>query len=424
MTISSSKPKYSLLDLGYDRLLIKGGSIEDAYSDIADAAGSSQESSDYGGPTGSAPSLPEFDDVTPQLQNVITDGQIPSNIIAGEMREYFTTRDAGVSGQGTLGSSIRLWAGSDYENRATAAFRVDQDGNLFASSVSIDGIVLVTVGSFGGDGSDGALTVSSGTTTIDLGSSSFVTKNYSSISITGTGAVAFSNPASGGTTVVFKCQGAYTITSSATRAIDMRNLGGVGGTGGSGAQANNGHGGGGGASASTAGSVGGTGYNNGGNATAGTGYGRWVTGITQTGGGPGNAAAGVVSVTGGFSSGAAPFIKAFLTPGSGGGGGGQGAATNGGDGGRGAGALIVECGGAYNVTGTLDFSGTAGGSGSGAQGGGGGGGGAGSYSALYNELTADTGTYTVTGGAAGTGNANGGDGGAGFSSVAKNTTFA
>ncbi len=84
---------------------------------------------------------------------------------------------------------------------------------------------------FGGTGADGALTISSGTTNIDLGSAAIFVKNYSSISITGTGALTFTNPHANGTIIIFKNTGATTLTSSATPNIDLRNLGSTPGAG-------------------------------------------------------------------------------------------------------------------------------------------------------------------------------------------------
>ena len=129
------------------------------------------------------------------------------------------------------GTDIVFWAGSTHPSRSTAPFRVNAQGDLTAESVTIDGVVLETQGTFGGDGSDGALSISSGTTTIDLSSAAITIKNYTSISITGTGALAFSNPATTGSIVILKSQGNVTITSSATRAIDLRSLGIPGGGG-------------------------------------------------------------------------------------------------------------------------------------------------------------------------------------------------
>jgi hypothetical protein len=80
---------------------------------------------------------------------------------------------------------------------------------------------------FGGTGADGALTITSGTTNIDLLGAQIVTKNYTSISITGTGALTFTNPNASGTIIIFKSQGNVTLTSSATPNIDLRLLGSI-----------------------------------------------------------------------------------------------------------------------------------------------------------------------------------------------------
>lgn len=84
---------------------------------------------------------------------------------------------------------------------------------------------------FGGTGADGALSITSGTTTINLGGAQFYVLNYTSISITGTGVLAFSNPHANGTTIIIKSQGDVTLTSSATPMIDCSGLGAAGGAG-------------------------------------------------------------------------------------------------------------------------------------------------------------------------------------------------
>lgn len=276
---------------------------------------------------------------------------------------------------------------------------------------------------FGGTGADGALSSSAGTTTIDLGNASVVEKNYTSISLTGTSTIAFTNPASGGTIVIFKSQGNVTMTSSTNPVIDLRGVGGAGGTGGaSPIGSGNGGGAGGGAGASTSGSDG-VGVDGGGS-TSGGGFGSWQFSEYETGGtagGVSNAPGGVSPRMQGLS---APYVKYFVMPGSGGGGGAGGNVSGtGGNGGAGGGALYIECGGALNITSTINAAGGAGGTGTGNCGGGGGGGG-GSVVILYNSLTASAGTYTVTGGAAGTtGGGNAGAGGDGFSKIALNTEF-
>ena len=162
------------------------------------------------------------------------------------------------------------------------------------------------------------------------------------------------------------------------------------------------------------------------------------------------------------------FYKLWNGGGGGAGIGGQ-SSGSGGAGGVGGGALVIECAGAYNVTSTISVAGGVGGNGTqggtftggqsnrgGAGGGaftttgatgtdasgtatggdlgsGGGGGGGGTIIILYNTLTADSGTYTVSGGAGGTGasdtvpsaraSGNGGAGGTGYSLVQLNTNF-
>ncbi len=92
------------------------------------------------------------------------------------------------------------------------------------------GTVTIPV-KFGGTGADGALVTSSTNVVVDCGAGGVVIKNYSSISITGTGYVTFTNPAATGTKVIFLCSGACTMTSSAAHVIDLRGLGGAGGNG-------------------------------------------------------------------------------------------------------------------------------------------------------------------------------------------------
>jgi len=265
---------------------------------------------------------------------------------------------------------------------------------LFINPSTISGTKLSR---FGGTGADGALAITSGTTTIDLGGLARVVKNYTSISITGTGQLDFTNPHASGTYVILKSQGNVIITSSAT-AISLVGIGadranngkvlvgtnpGVGTTGG----VSGGAGG-------TAGNAGQTDYL----------YPKWIPFVVGAAGGDGSSGPGL--------------------------------------GGRGGGALYIECGGAYTfTTGTITVAGAPGtlvGNTSG------GGGGAGSIVVLYTSLTASSGTYTVTGGAGqnglgnnggggggsltagtngGTGSGNGGTGGTGFSLIAANTEF-
>lgn len=271
--------------------------------------------------------------------------------------------------------------------------------------------VLSSVLKFGGTGADGALSISSGTTNIDLAGARVFIKNYTSISITGSAAITFTNPHASGTLITFKSQGAVTITSAATRGIDLRLLGANAGVDGSAATS---------VPRTSIGLKGGIGAS-----VTPTISGKTVPFFTGAGGGAGNNIGGQ-----------------SCTPGSGG---------------KAGGGLYIECGGALNITSTIDASGGAGINASGstigggssasfAPGGGAGqftgtdgtsipvgigctggaGGGGGSIVIVYTTLTANTGTYTVTGGTAGTGigsSSTAGNGGDGYAFVIQNTEF-
>lgn len=273
---------------------------------------------------------------------------------------------------------------------------------------------------FGGTGADGALNVTSGTTTLALGSEAVVTKNYSSINISSGATFTFSGANSSGTILVLKCQNYCTIAGT----ITGTGFGGIGGTGG--AAGINGAAGSSGTSGSQASNY-------------------YLDALTHNG----SNGAGGASTAGGYaggsagSAGSAYELTTFyatqyrkmvtLVPGAGGGaGGGGGAGLNaggaadgdGGAGGAGGIALYIEVKGALIFTGTISANGVAGSNGEtgssyasdgGHGGGGGGGGGAGGMIyILANTITTNTGTIAVTGGAAGTGGA-GGTGGGGDS---------
>lgn len=277
---------------------------------------------------------------------------------------------------------------------------------------------IAAAGRFGGSGSDGALAITSGTTTLDATNLALFVKNYTSISITGTAVLAFSNPHTNGTVIALRSQGAVTITSSATPGIDVRDMGAAGGGGG----------------------------NDSGIPSASDG--TEANGVLPQTTSPKGLKGGEAVATGGVG-GAIMDIRYYttsdvlffrhgiaITPGNGGGGGGgsPGAISNPsvrGNGGRGGGALYIECKGALNFTGTINSSGSVGttpsvASGTNAGAGGGGGGSAGMVLIIYNTLTSASGTITATGGNGGTGgsgagtngtNAGGGGGGASINSA-------
>ena len=65
---------------------------------------------------------------------VVTNGSIYSPTI-------FNTK-AGITDEGDLDNAIRIWAGSDFENRETAPLRITQGGQLYAEDALISGDVV------------------------------------------------------------------------------------------------------------------------------------------------------------------------------------------------------------------------------------------------------------------------------------------
>lgn len=352
---------------------------------------------------------------------------LQSGLVAGTL--YYLSNTAGaissstgtierVIGQGVTTTTLLFDPNFYYTptGNQKAAF-VGTSGTPSASNKFVTAAGLASTVRFGGTGSDGALAITSGTTTIDLAGAVTLVKNYTSISITGTGALAFSNPHANGSFIILKSQGDVTLTSSAAPMIDGRSLGATGGAGFSGAN---------------------------GTGTSGTdAISNVATCKAGTAGTPGTGGVGynpLASIQGMVYGKQVPLFA-----GAGGAGGSTSTGSVGGNGGRGAGGLYIEVGGALNFTtsGGISVAGGTGANGSGGVNTGGGGGGAGgSCVVLYNTLTAASGTITTTAGAGGTGlgsgvggggGANvasgaagagaGGAGAAGFSLIAANTEF-
>lgn len=111
-----------------------------------------------------------------------------------------------------------FYATSSYGIATTSTVITGTDG-LIANSLLQPQVRL-----FGGTSADGDLTVSSGTTTIDLSGNRVFVKNYRDISITGTGHVAFTNANATGTLVWFKGRN-WTLTCSPGPCISVEGLG-------------------------------------------------------------------------------------------------------------------------------------------------------------------------------------------------------
>lgn len=74
---------------------------------------------------------------------IVTSGTIQ---VAGDNKSIL----AGITGQGTTSDSIRFWAGASFENRASAPFRVLQDGSVVMSKAQVEGVINAISGSIGG----------------------------------------------------------------------------------------------------------------------------------------------------------------------------------------------------------------------------------------------------------------------------------
>jgi hypothetical protein len=81
-------------------------------------------------------------------KTVIDGGLVTSGTI--QIAGSESTILAGMTGQGTAATSIRFWAGASFENRATAPFRVMQDGSVVMTKATVEGIINALTGSIGG----------------------------------------------------------------------------------------------------------------------------------------------------------------------------------------------------------------------------------------------------------------------------------
>ncbi len=265
-----------------------------------------------------------------ELTNVSASGTLPIN------KGGVGTTTAPSEGKLLIGSST-AW---DFTNALPNCNNATSSKILFASTTRTwsCGTDTNTAGTFGGDGSDGALTVASGaTTTLNLTGSSTKVFNYTSIVATGT--IAFSNPHASGTVIILKSQGNVMIsgTIQATSSVLGGSGGGVSGNGGNG-------------------------LNTG-----------WLAVATSSRfGGQGGSGADVAR--GGFQGWSINgYSLGFALDVGSGGGGGSGDTTGGGGGGSGGGAILIEVNGSFNFTGNINANGINGTVGINSGGGGGGG---------------------------------------------------
>lgn len=71
--------------------------------------------------------------------SINTDGTAEIN--QATIRGTLDVLDAGVTNTGTAATDVRIWAGGSYENRASAKFRVNKNGDLHATNATLAGIL-------------------------------------------------------------------------------------------------------------------------------------------------------------------------------------------------------------------------------------------------------------------------------------------
>lgn len=81
-------------------------------------------------------------------KTVIDGGLVTSGTI--QVAGSASTILAGMTGQGTASSSVRFWAGASFENRATAPYRVMQDGSVVMTKATVEGVINAISGLIGG----------------------------------------------------------------------------------------------------------------------------------------------------------------------------------------------------------------------------------------------------------------------------------
>jgi len=320
------------------------------------------------------------------------------------------------------------------KNKVNNNIKLKSGGGLINDA---NGLSVEFKSMFGGDGSDGVLNVTSGTTTLSLGGLTLKEFNYSSINISAGATLTFSDAPPTGCLIFLKCKGACVIDGTILTTGSGADGGAVVG-------------------ANTAGNPGLSAlsiYELSTTAINFYGIGGLSNGVTYGGAGAGGY--GGTGGTGGGAAGGSSTVKQYqytigrgfindrhitVLPGSGGGSGGVGNtnATTLSKGGDGGGAIVIECAGSLTFTGTVNTSGENGGvygtfngtTGSGAYAGSGGGGGsAGTPILIYNTLITNTGTLIATGGNGGNGDVShgggaghGGGGGAGLGGSGGNSS--
>jgi len=342
----------------------------------------------------------------------------PLNLSAGELKiatssAFFLDWNSQLNIATSTGSILDTFWKDSYNATSTKG-----DDFTFNDNLTVNGDLTINgssnISKIYGDGSDGALNITSGTTDIDGGSANIVIKNYSSINIDigatlSLSTTATSTSSGAGTLLILRSQGNCTIAGD----INLKGKGGAGGT---------------------------IPAADGGNGSSGV---SWLSTTTPTytlditshHGAGGHGGASRAGGAGGstidysyYSLTSTSTINNFIVNIAPGAGGGTGGCSNlagvrcPGKAGNGGGAILLYCGGALNFTGTINVSGEDAVCANNGGNGGSGGGAGGMILILYESLTANTGTIDNSGGdgvsgdsGTSTASQNGGGGGGGAS---------
>lgn len=141
----------------------------------------------------------------------------------------------GINASPTLGMAFDSNGALYQKVKTNGGVLTGSDGHYITTSSLVDAGIATSTPTAGmiptmeligfGNGASGTISIGSGTTTIDLGGQQFPVFNYQSITITGTGKIAFTNPHVKGSVITINVIGNVTMSSTADSVIDLRFLG-------------------------------------------------------------------------------------------------------------------------------------------------------------------------------------------------------
>lgn len=112
--------------------------------------------------------MSDWDDsgIYDNTQTIIDGGMVTSGTI--QLAGNSGNIKAGITGKGTADTSVRIWAGDTFDNRANAPFRVLQNGKVIATNAEIEGKIKATDGVFYGSLATPAQTIPDNSSNLTL----------------------------------------------------------------------------------------------------------------------------------------------------------------------------------------------------------------------------------------------------------------